>query len=161
MYPKIMQPTHAKWEEFSAAVVPESKFDTTPNRRLANGVTEMTNGMSEVNLDHTASTGPQASSIFSAVPPVISRNFLITDACFTSASLAGLGVPGPDGDYHDIGPNGLPDVSADMLAELPADCREAFEKAKRIEGEWKTSWQTETVDGIRGKLRIGFLGYPV
>ncbi|EON67807.1 hypothetical protein W97_07062 [Coniosporium apollinis CBS 100218] len=131
--PKIMQPSHAKWEE----VLPP---------QTGNG---------------PASSDRAVPSIFSPVPPVVSRNFLITDIQFVSPPIAGLGVPGPDGDFHDTGINGLANLPSAILEELPAECRQAFENAKMQEREWKSSFGTESHDGARAQLKIGFAGVPV
>ena len=50
---------------------------------------------------------------------------------------------------------------ADILDELPEDCRKAFESARAAEVGWKQQWGTEAQSGMRGGLRIGFSGYPV
>jgi len=99
--------------------------------------------------------------MFSPLPPIITRNFLVVDTHFSSPPISGVGLPGPDGPVLDVGPIGLPDASEDILTELPPECRTAFEEAKSKEEMWKNSWGTEVEDGARGKLRIGFLGYPV
>jgi chromatin structure-remodeling complex protein RSC7 len=144
LYPKITQPTHAKWEEI---------IDTE-----INGVSELTNGVNRVNLDREAA---REKSIFGPVEPVVSRNFLVVDSYLQSPPISGLGIPGPDGDFEDVGTNGLADVSPDILNELPAECRRAFEDAKAKEAEWKGFWRTETIDGARPQLKIGFSGVPV
>ncbi|KAF2205620.1 nuclear localization protein [Delitschia confertaspora ATCC 74209] len=116
-YPKIMQPTHARWEE-----VPASESD---------------------------------------VAPVVSRNYLVVDTYYQSPPISGLGVPGPDGDFYDTGVNGLPKVDQETLAELSAEARAALAHAKKEEMEWKNQWKGESIDGSRGKLKIGFSGVPV
>ncbi|KAG9952720.1 hypothetical protein KCU85_g1996, partial [Aureobasidium melanogenum] len=127
-YPKIMQPSHVKWER----VVPGEE------------------GKSE-----------GESATFKPLPDLIKRNYLVTDTYFESAPRANLGVPGPDGDVHDLSTNGLSTISQDVLDELPEECRAAFEEAKNAELEWKSKWHDEHADGARGKLRIGFNGFPV
>ncbi|THY35411.1 hypothetical protein D6D01_01362 [Aureobasidium pullulans] len=124
-YPKIMQPTHIKWERANPV---EDKGEPT---------------------------------IFTPVPEHISRNYLITDTYFENASRANLGVPGPDGDVDDLSTNGLSSISQGVLDELPENCRAAFHEARDAELEWKAKWRDEHTDGARGKLRIGFNGFPV
>jgi chromatin structure-remodeling complex protein RSC7 len=102
-----------------------------------------------------------APTIFAPLPAVIPRNFLVIDTNFASPPMAGLGIPGPDGDVLDVGPNGLPNVTDEILAELPPDCRKALEDAKAKELQWKRQWGTEVESGARGNLKIGFLGFPV
>lgn len=155
--PKIMQPSHAKWEE----VPPPQTGSQSKRRQLTNGIDGVTNGIHEYSLDGPASSDRAVPSIFSPVPPVVSRNFLITDIQFVSPPIAGLGVPGPDGDFHDTGINGLANLPSAILDELPAECRQAFENAKMQEREWKSSFGTESHDGARAQLKIGFAGVPV
>ena len=97
----------------------------------------------------------------SDVPPIVSRNYLVVDTHYESPPISGLGIPGPDGDFYDVGVNGLPDLDEEDLATLTPECRVAFEKAKVEEHEWKNQWHSESVDGARAKLRIGFSGVPV
>lgn len=142
-YPKIMQPTHAKWEPVSPPASP----------RLTNG--DLPNG------NHSSRPQSSSDSTFKPVPPVVSTNFLVADTHFVSAPSSNLGIPGPDGDVEDLGPNGLGGISAEVLEELPADCRQAFEEAMQRERQWKSQWGNEASDGWRGQLRIGFNGFPV
>ncbi|KAF2085038.1 hypothetical protein K490DRAFT_68238 [Saccharata proteae CBS 121410] len=155
-FPKIMQPTHARWEEVPADPAVSDEGSNPGHKRLTNGTSNGANGHT-----HSAAQSHASDSIFSPVPPVVARNFLVADTIFESPPLTGLGVPGPDGDFHDTGINGLADLSEDILSELPPECRKALEEAKEKEVEWKSRWSTETVDGARGQLKIGFLGVPV
>ncbi|KAF2432741.1 hypothetical protein EJ08DRAFT_686681, partial [Tothia fuscella] len=161
-YPKIMQPTHVKWEQ-----LPIESSDEPPHG-LTNGISHLTNGVDHVNLNGTNGTNrineeetAPTSKVFSPLPPVIYRNYLVVDTKFESPPISGLGLPGPDGDAIDVGPNGLPQVTDDILAELPPDCRKALLEAKAKESQWKQKWGTEVESGARGNLKIGFLGYPV
>jgi chromatin structure-remodeling complex protein RSC7 len=154
-YPKITQPTHVKWEELTT----ESSEQGVP--KLANGVSHLTNGDHRVVLNGATKDEVSRRTIFTPVSRVISRNFLVVDTKYESPPISGLGIPGPDGDVLDVGPNGLPDIGDDILAELPPDCRKAFEDAKTKQAQWKRKWGNEVQDGARGKLKIGFLGYPV
>lgn len=135
-YPKIMQPSHVRWEQID---------DNDPDHALSNG--------------SALSRTPQSS--FKPVPAVVSRNLLVTDTYFESPPISNLGVPGPDGNISDLGPNGLSTISQEVLDELPEDCRQAFEEARQAELDWKSKWGNEHTDGSRGKLRIGFNGFPV
>lgn len=147
-YPKITQPTHAKWEE-----IPQEEEVPAKRRQLTNGVHDLTNGVDAVNLNHD--------TLFTPVPPIVARNYLVTDIVYQSPQISGLGVPGPDGDFHDVGPNGLANIPDELLAELPDDCRRAYEDAKAKEEEWRNTWRTEAEDGHRAHLKIGFSGVPV
>jgi chromatin structure-remodeling complex protein RSC7 len=97
----------------------------------------------------------------SDVPAIVSRNYLVVDTYYQSPPISGLGIPGPDGDYVDIGVNGLPELDEEDLSTLPPKARAAFEEAKKEESEWKHQWHSEKVDGARARLRIGFTGVPV
>lgn len=149
-----MQPTHVKWED----ITPQS--GDSSSHGLTNGVAQLTNGVSHVNINGAVAKAVPR-TIFAPVAEVIPRNYLVIDTKFVSPPMAGLGIPGPDGDVLDVGPNGLPSVSDDILAELPPDCRKALEEAKAKELQWKRQWGTEAESGARGNLKIGFLGFPV
>lgn len=151
-YPKITQPTHAKWEE-----VPQHSSHV--NGHITNGVARLTDGVQRVSLnDESAEESNQ--TIFVRVPPVVARNFLVTDTVLEMPPTAGLGIPGPSSDGLDVGLNGLPQVDEETLTLLPPDCRAALLGAKQKEAEWKKRWKSESEDGHRGHLRISYLGYP-
>ncbi|KAF2398509.1 hypothetical protein EJ06DRAFT_532246 [Trichodelitschia bisporula] len=155
-YPKIMQPTHAKWEP----VIHEREAGDAKSH-LTNGITHLTNGVGHVSLNDSTPKARPANTVFSAVSDVVKRNYLIVDTKFRSPSGIGFGIPGPDGDLLALGHNGLPHVDDEILAELPSSCRQALEVTHRKEMEWKQTWKTEAEDGNRPELKIGFLGFPV
>ncbi|KAJ4324705.1 chromatin structure-remodeling complex subunit RSC7 [Neodidymelliopsis sp. IMI 364377] len=95
------------------------------------------------------------------VPPIVARKYLIVDKMFQQPPFAGLGLPGPDADYIDVGTNGLPKLDDEVLAEMKPEEREAFEQIKSEETEWRSQWGGEITDGARSKPRIGFVGVPV
>ncbi|KAK5125752.1 hypothetical protein LTR85_012027 [Meristemomyces frigidus] len=167
-YPKIMQPTHARWEH-----VPPPPEVSGP-KPLVNGLTNghnLTNGTTE-HSDHDVAMDveeiprsqevPQ-STIFSDVPAVISRNFAVIDTHYKAPPISNAGYPGPDGNVADptSGPNGFSSIPDDLIDELPEDCRRALEVAKRSENQWKKQWGTEAQSALRQGLKIGFSGYPV
>lgn len=158
LYPKIMQPTHAKWEH----VPPPSA--NIQHKSLTNGVTNghTTNGSIE-SPSHSNPLDTAPPTIFSDVPPIISRNFAVIDTHFTAPPISNAGYPGPDGSVLDptSGPNGLGSIPLALLDELPDDCRRAFDEAKAVEAGWKKQWGTDKQSALRGDLRIGFLGCPV
>ncbi|GAM90577.1 hypothetical protein ANO11243_086210 [Dothideomycetidae sp. 11243] len=131
LYPKIMQPTHARWDP-----VPQSRSSTT---------------------------NPSEPHLFPTVPASVYNKFLTTDTVFTSPAENAFGVPGPDGEACDllIAPNGLSSVPDDVRDELPESCRRDFEVALAAEREWKSAWSGEQNDGMRGRLKIGYAGFPV
>jgi chromatin structure-remodeling complex protein RSC7 len=145
-YPKNTQPTHVRWEQLPPG---------GPTNGSLSGKQHLTNG--------TSSSGDSGATgtIFEPVSEVVARNFIVVDTVFEAPPMSGLGLPGADGNMLAIGPNGLPSVSDEILAELPADCRAALLDAKAKEEEWKNRWTTESADGLRANLKIGFLGYPV
>jgi chromatin structure-remodeling complex protein RSC7 len=123
-----MQPTHARWEQIDDhEIAAKSPSETDPN---------------------------ESPTIFTPVPPIVSRNFMVVDTVFESAPRPNLGVPGPDGEFFDMGFNGLSTVSDDVKAELPPECLVAFEKALAAEKEWKGRWGSETTDGLRRAPKI-------
>lgn len=126
-YPKSMQPTHARWEQI--------------NDREEADVKMLTNGHEE---DDQATV-----SIFTPVKPLYSRNFTIVDTVYESAPVSNIGVPGPDGEVHDLGFSGLSSIPDDIKSELPPECLEAFEKALQKELEWKNRWGTESANTLR------------
>lgn len=126
-YPKTMQPTHAKWIQID-------DNEVEANSRL---------------LKDGAEDDGDAKSMFSPVKPIYSRNYMIVDTVYESAPSSSYGVPGPDGDIHDLGFNGLSSVSDDIKSELPRQCLAAFEKALENEMQWKTKWGTESSDSSR------------
>lgn len=158
-YPQIMQPTHAKWE-----YVPPNSEDHD-QKHLTNGLPNghAANGDEELDSAMDIDAPPEKSTMFSKVPPVISRNFTVVDTVFNAPPISNAGYPGPDGHVVDptSGPNGLSTISQDLVDELPPECRAAFEAAKAQEVAWKKSWGTEATSGQRGSLKIGFNGYPV
>ncbi len=152
-YPTITQPTHARWEQIPIGSGTPGWNGGDVRRETA----AITNGV----VDLTESTNAQfeelpQQTIFTQIAPIYTRNFMLTDTHFRTPPMSGLGVPGPDADSIDVGPHGLGDVADDALAELPTECRKAFEDAKAQEWEWKHGWHTEADHAARGKLRIGY-----
>jgi chromatin structure-remodeling complex protein RSC7 len=126
-YPKIMQPTHARWEQIDDNEVESQNL-------LLNG---------------QAGKEAEVSSIFPPVKPLYSRNFRIVDTAYESAPSVQYGIPGLDGDVYDIGFNGISSVSDEIKAELPPECLAAFENALVKEKQWKSKWGTEDTDTMR------------
>lgn len=126
-YPKSMQPTHARWEQIDDYAEVEPKTPANED-------------------DEDNQTTP---SMFTPVKPIYSRNFMIIDTVYESAPASNVGVPGPDGDVHDLGFNGLSSIPDDIKSELPPECLEAFEKALQKELEWKNRWNTESAETLR------------
>ena len=154
-FPKIMQPTHAKWEQVpSPPGSPESDKKLLTNGDLPNGA------------HHTGDpihAQQQQETIFTPVPPIVSRNYTIVDTAFISPPQSQPGYPGPDGSVLDpaSGPNGLTSISDDLIDELPEECRKALLEARGKENEWKRQWGTEKQSAMRGTLKVGLTGWPV
>lgn len=155
-YPKSTQPTHAKWEH-----IPPPEPRVAPSHQLTNG-TPHGNGDS-ASQEKSSATQQEEATLFSDVPPVVSRNFAVIDTAYSAPPISNAGFPGPDGMITDTtsGAQGLSGVPADVADELPEDCRKAFDEAKAAEVGWKQQWDTEGNSGMRGALKIGFSGYPV
>ncbi|KAL1594137.1 chromatin structure-remodeling complex subunit RSC7 [Nothophoma quercina] len=157
--------TSANWQfEHGRAA---SRFNTSLSAiRRAN----MTNGVYDPHTNlmcYPKTTQPtharweQVPATETDVPPIVARKYLIVDRVFQQPPFAGLGIPGPDADYIDVGTNGLPNLADEDLAEMKPEERDAFEQLKSEEREWRSQWGGETTDGARCKPKIGFVGVPV
>ena len=166
-FPKITQPTHAGWDQIPASSTAMSGPQQLTGDRIntqcfENGVTG-SHDDDPMDVDQPAPHLEQSTpTSFSAVPPVVSRNFTVVDTAMVGPPVSGAGYPGPDGLLEDptSGPNGLGSISDDVVNELPADCRKAFEEARAVELAWKRRWGTETQSGFRGDLKIGLNAWP-
>ncbi|KAI1000030.1 hypothetical protein K3495_g8168 [Podosphaera aphanis] len=130
MYPRSMQPTHARWEQINDHEVTQgcSFHDNDESLRLE---------------------GRNLPSKFPPVEPIFARNLMIVDTIYESPPSSLLGIPGPDSDMYDLGFNGLSSVSDDLKSELPPECLKAFEETLQIERQWKSRWKGETENGHR------------
>ena len=150
-YPKIMQSTHAYWEQLST-----SSGAPTAVRGIVNSDGENAAQQKALERGDESDDTLSAETIFPDVAPVFARNFLVTDTYFLGAPLSSLGFPGPDGEIFDIGPGGLTQVPENVVAELPDGCRRAFDDARAEEAKWKATWGLEDDDGARAQLRISY-----
>lgn len=146
-YPKIMQPTHARWEQItpsqeSLSILPIAASDVNRDDDEGN------NAVSRNAL--------KAEVLFPDIPSVFTRNFMITDTYYATPASSTLGYPGPDEEFIDIGTEGLTHVPEHVLAALPEDCRQRFIKARSEEMAWKESWGNEKDDSARATLRITY-----
>ena len=150
-YPKIMQPTHARWEQ----VLPRSppSRSSLPGADQSNG--DLPNGLNGTSGHYNGREGA-ADTIFSDLRPVFTRNFMICDTYYETPPASVLGYPGPDEEILDVGPGELTRVPEHLLAELPEGCRQAFVEARGVEKAWKARWSTEKEDGARARLRITY-----
>jgi chromatin structure-remodeling complex protein RSC7 len=150
LYPRNTQPTHARWEQFPSSE--EHQQTNVASNVTVNGIIVpkfLSNGIT----DHPNDT-PTSPTIFPPLKPLHARNFLIVDSYFESAPVSGLGIPGEGEDG--MTSNGLCDITEDLLAELPEECRKAFDEAAKVEQEWRTKWTNEREDGSRSSLKITY-----
>lgn len=173
-YPKIMQPTHARWERLPP-----------PDPRTAS---KLTKGFSTLTLANESDSVPPAeedpvhdternpttttttkSTMFSSIPSSLSRRFAIHDTIYETPPYSNQGIPGPDGDVHSLGSNGIislanpqhPEfVTPEILAELPPECKEALVETAVREWEWKSNWHSEMDDGARTRPIKGYSWFP-
>lgn len=129
-YPRIMQPTHARWE-------PCNSDNGSPP-------------------EEATSQSTRADSMFSQIPSILKRNFMISDTYYVSPPATGFGIPGPDGDVLDVGPLGLAATSGSVAATMPSECLRALESVRGEAVKWKNSWRGEKEDGERARLRISY-----
>lgn len=194
-YPKIMQPTHARWERVPppdprvasrlaqglSSLSLANNEDDNSNNNNNEPQPEETNSENPDNTeqnenapeDTTANTEKQPTnppaSPFPTVPVPLSRRFAIHDIHYETPPSSNLGIPGPDGDVHDLGTNGLismanpryPEfVGPDVLAELPPECKKALLDSAAREWEWKSKWGSEDVDTSRTKPLKSYAWFP-
>lgn len=185
-----MQSTHARWER-----VPPP--DPRVASRLAQGfsslsLTNGTNGeepapsndnedqdndkdMNEGQPDESTTTpkptedATPTTTPFPTVPAPLSRRFAIHDIHYETPPYSNLGIPGPDGDVHDLGSNGListanprhPEfVGPEILDELPPECKEALLESAAHEWEWKERWGSERRDAARATPLKSYAWFP-
>lgn len=170
-YPKIMQPSHARWERLPP---PDPRVATKLTKEMS--TLSLTNGAEEEEpttesdaQDDKTTEETTNDSIFSTIPYAFSRRFAIHDVHYETPPYSNMGIPGPDGDVHDLGSNGIistanlsyPEfVSPEILAELPADCKEALVEAAAREWEWKSKWHSEVGDGARTTPLKSYAWFP-
>jgi chromatin structure-remodeling complex protein RSC7 len=177
-YPKIMQPTHARWERVPPAPAATSAELTTnmDSLNLNNGGspsgTEIKK-LDETRESHETATGEASAKIstttFKPVPAHLHDRYVIQDIVYESPQYSNMGIPGPDGDVLDVGPNGLVSVAnpthpefmtPEIMELLPPECKEALIEAAAQEVEWKSRWTTETQDGERTQPTKSYAWYP-
>lgn len=186
-YPKIMQPTHARWERLpppdprGAARLMQDMSSLTltngapaENEEAPEPSTEpnATHHPDTITTDTTTATDTATEhqpTIFSSIPASLSNRFGIHDIHYESPQYSNMGIPGPDGDLVDVGPNGLITIAnpqhpefmtQEILAELPPECKEALLTAAANEYEWKSKWGTETEAGARSRPLKNYAWFP-
>ncbi|KAL4780935.1 chromatin remodelling complex Rsc7/Swp82 subunit-domain-containing protein [Aspergillus varians] len=169
-YPRTMQPSHARWERLpppdprGASKLTKEMSTLT----LSNGTAEDENAQPETESPDNK-INEENSTIFSTIPATLSRRFAILDIHTESPPYSNLGVPGPDGDVHDLGANGLisvadpnhPEfVNPEILEELPPECKAALIETASQEWEWKSRWCSEVDDGARTVPLKSYAWFP-
>ncbi|KAL2866743.1 chromatin remodelling complex Rsc7/Swp82 subunit-domain-containing protein [Aspergillus lucknowensis] len=170
-YPKIMQPSHARWERLpppdprTASKLTKEMSTLT----LANGATGDDNANIQAETEGDSKLEEDTPTIFSTIPAAFSRRFAILDIHCEGPPYSNMGVPGPDGDVYDLGTNGLisianpkhPEfVSPEILEDLPPECREALIESASQEWEWKSRWCSEVDDGARTVPQKSYAWFP-
>ena len=172
-----MQPSHARWERLPPPDprAPVQLMKDMSSLSLTNGTTPANVSTPQESTEHqeliptTEQEQEQPPTIFSSIPVPLARRFVVHDIHYESPPVSNMGIPGPDGDVHDLGANGLITVadpqhpefmSADVLDELPPECKEALLASAAQEWEWKTKWRSEADDGARSRPLKNFAWFP-
>ena len=147
-YPKIMQHTHAQWEQ----IYPEGVESKTQNLLICKVNGAEVDGNRPLMHEHDQ----RADSPFTPLPESYLRNFMIVDTYARGPPTSTFGYPGPPGSVVDVGPPGLTEVVDDVIAVLPDECRKAFFEAQEEERRWQSSWGTEEHDKMRAQVHITY-----
>ncbi|OQO10581.1 hypothetical protein B0A48_03879 [Cryoendolithus antarcticus] len=148
--PSIMQPTHVRWEHIPPP--PPSTTHSQPS---------LTNGTSHPSPPPASSLD----SLFDPVPAALSSTHAVIDTHYTSPPISSFSPFPSTGSFLNTpfsssSPSDIPD---ELIAELPEDCKQALLAVRAEERKWQDScgWGSEGVGGARGRLKVGFAGYPV
>ena len=163
-YPKIMQPTHVRWERVPTPLATEDSLVAYTNGQDSSLKMGADAKLRKVGFNGgTTSTGTVHRTLGSqhdGLDPFVRRNYMVMDTRYTGPPISNLGVPGPDGDEYDIGPNGVAIVPHDMMALIPEECLRPFLETREVQRRWKKSWGTEEEDCARAELRFGYSSAP-
>ncbi len=146
-YPKIMQPTYARWEQVPP---PNQKSPVSPYS------IDHVNKNNDDSDDAVAETDIEAEGLFPDIPPVFARNFMITDTYYVTPITSTQEFEGLDEDVTDTGLGGITQISERVLEALPEDCRRCVIKARSNERAWKEIWGSQHDDLARARLRITY-----
>ena len=147
-YPKIMQHTHAKWEQiYPETTRPDSSDDVDSK---LNSLEIKENGTAMLENEE------RDESLFPPLPKSYAHNFTIVDTYAQGPPTSTFGYPGPPGSVVDVGPSGLTEIADDIIAELPDDCQTSFLEAQGEEQKWKSTWGTENQDKMRAEVHITY-----
>ena len=134
-YPRIMQHTHARWEQVDSETVQATAQNMLSGRTHGDD----TGGSRPVSRELKGTTD----TIFTSLPPHFARNFMIVDTYAHGPPTSTFGFPGLLGSVEDVGPTGLTDISEDVIAVLPEESRKAFLEMRDDTRRWQSSWGTE------------------
>ncbi|KAJ5748168.1 uncharacterized protein N7511_009864 [Penicillium nucicola] len=176
-YPKIMQPTHARWEAVPAESDAQAGLASNMSSlNIANADSpEATDEPTNKNLNESNDQQPtdpettKPATIFPPVPRSVTDRCLVQDIIYESPQYSNMGIPGPDGDLHDIGYNGMVSIAnpthpefmtPEIIALLPPECKQALLDAATAEVEWKSKWGTESENGHRVQPTKSYAWFP-
>lgn len=135
--PRNMQPTRARWEQIDAE-------DThRPNVQI-----------SESHHDGLKPT-TNPSTLFSPLPRFYAQQFLIADLYLENPSMRAAEKSQNVEGSHRSSPSTLPQITDDVLAVLPDDCRLQVLEAGAQAEAWRGRWMRENVDSI-AKLKVTY-----
>ncbi|KAJ5130766.1 Chromatin-remodelling complex RSC SWI/SNF subunit Rsc7/Swp82 [Penicillium bovifimosum] len=169
-YPKIMQPTHARWERVPpapAATAGELATDLNSlnfdNRGSQSG-TENKNPDETQESPETATAEASAASstnTFKPVPAHMHNRYLVQDIIYESPRIPTWASPVLMATCSTLAPPTHPEfMTPEIIALLPPECKEALIDAAAHEIEWKNRWSTETQDGERTQPTKSYAWYP-
>ncbi len=147
-YPKMMQHTHARWEQVLPDLVESKTQDISNDRTLSD----------HVNGNVPVSHGPEQATdtLFTPLPDHFARNFMIVDTYARGPPTSTFGFPGLPGSVIDVGPPPLTDVPEDVIAVLPEESKTAFLAMRDEARRWQSSWSTEGRDKMRAEVHITY-----
>ena len=147
-YPKIMQHTHAKWEQVYPETIESAAQNMLDDRILSDDLNR--NGPIGHEHDQTTET------IFTPLPEHLARNFMIVDTYARGPPTSTFGFPGLPGSVVDVGPPGLTAISEDVIAVLPEESQRAFLEVRKEARRWQSRWSTEEQDKMRAVVHITY-----
>lgn len=147
-YPKMMQHTHARWEQVLPELVESNVQPSLNGRTLRDDV----NGTVPASHDLEGATD----TLFTPLPDQFPRNFMIVDTYARGPPTSTFSFPGLPGSVIDVGPPGLTDIPEDVAAVLPEESRKALLEMQDEARRWQSSWSTEARDKMRAEVHITY-----
>ena len=134
-YPKMMQPTHARWEQIKGQASSKKALEESDG----------TDGKVEADW-----------AVLPEMPTFYAQKFMVTDTCLETPSISTSGYPGPDGNLMDVDPPTLTDIPDDVAISLPIECQESLFKAQSREASWKRRWGREEESALRAEVKVTY-----